>query len=309
MRLRHDSSGLRPVTDPRDFGRVAVLSGGDCALREESLQSGAAVLAALQRQGVDARGVDPAESSLADLPVVFDRAFIALHGAGGEDGTVQGALECLGLPYTGSGVAGSAAAHDKVQTKRLALAVGIASAEYAVVRTPADLQAALDRIGLPLVLKPATQGGSIGLTTVTNLAALPAALQAAAEVDERVLAEQWLPGHEYVISVLQGEALPIVRRDEAGGCQVPSGLSGQAAAHLVEVALAAFEAVGGQGWGQVDLRSDATGRPHLLEINTVPVLCEGSPVRLAAQAAGIDFERLVWRVLETSRMRTPREAG
>ena len=308
MRLRHDTAGLRAVTDPKDFGRVVVLAGGDSALREESLKSGAAVLAALQRQGVDARGVDPAVVSLADLPVLFDRAFIALHGAGGEDGTVQGALDCLGLPYTGSGVAGSAAGHDKVQTKRLGLAIGIATPEYAVVRVPADLQAALDRIGLPLVLKPVTQGASIGLNAVTDVAALPAALQAAAEVDDRVLAEQWLSGQEYTVTVLQGEALPIVRCDE-GKPVLPCGLSSQAAAHVVEVALAAFEASGAEGWGQVDLRSDATGRPHLLEINTVPVLgAPDNPARLAAQAAGMDFDRFAWRVLETSLVRTPKEA-
>jgi len=306
MRLRHDISRVRQVEDPKAFGRVAVLAGGDSALRAESLQSGAAVLAALQRQGVDARGIDPAEHSLADLPVVFDRAWIALHGAGGEDGTVQGAFDCLGLPYTGSGVAGSAATHDKVQTKRLVQAIGIASADYEVVRTPADLQAALERIGLPLVLKPVTQGAAIGLTVVRDVAELPAALQAAAEVDDRVLVEQYLPGHGYSVFVLQGEALPIVRRD-ATGDQVPCGLSGQAAAHVVELALAAFEATGAMGWGQVDLRSDATGRPQLLEINTVPVLGEGSPVRLAAQAAGMDFDRFAWRVLETSFARQPAE--
>ena len=305
MRLRHAAT-RSSVNDPKEFGRVAVLSGGDGAERDASLESGAAVLAALQRRGVDAHGIDPAERSLADLPVVFDRAFIALHGRGGEDGAVQGALECLGLPYTGSGVLGSALGMDKLRTKRMAQAIGIATADYIVIRGPADIQVALDRIGLPLVFKPASQGSGVGQTCVADVAALPAAFQVAAEVDDCVFAEQWLPGAEFSVGILQGEVLAVLRVDEAGG-PAPSGLSGPAESHVRELALATFEAVGAEGWACVEFRSDATGRPHLLEINTVPGMTGRSRVPLAARAAGIDFDTLCWRVLETSFTRVPKE--
>ena len=186
MRLVHDPSALRAITEPRDFGKVAVLFGGDSSEREISLLTGAAVLAALQRRGVDAHPVDPRETPLSELVTRgFDRAWIALHGPGGEDGTLQGALECLGVPYTGSGVLGSAVCMDKVRTKRLAAAVGIATADFVVLRGPADFDTALAQLGLPMFVKPATQGSSVGMSRVEKAADLAAAYAAAAAVGRR----------------------------------------------------------------------------------------------------------------------------
>lgn len=322
MRLVHDVSAIRAVHDPREFGKVAVLFGGQSSERDISLLTGEAVLAALKRGGVDAHAVDPRDVPLSQLlEQRFDRAWIALHGPGGEDGTLQGALECLGVPYTGSGVLGSAICMDKVRTKRLAAAVGIATADFAVLTGPADFDTAITRLGLPMFVKPATQGSSVGITRVERAADLPAAYAAAAATDDTVLAEAFIPGAEYTVGVLHGRALPSIRistpntfydyeakylrSDTVYVC--PSGLAAETERHLGALAIGAFSAVGAEGWGRVDFMMDSTGRPLLLEINTVPGMTDHSLVPMAAKASGMNFDVLVWRVLETSFARRRRD--
>jgi D-alanine-D-alanine ligase len=291
MNLSHDMSRMKRITEPAAFGKVAVLLGGGSAEREISLISGRAVLAALQRRGIDATGVDPRDEPLAGLRERgFVRAWIALHGPGGEDGSVQGALELLGLPYTGSGVLGSALAMDKLRTKRLAAAVGVLSAPSVVLRSAADCAQALEKLGLPLIVKPATQGSSVGMSKVSTAEQMDAAFRAAAAVDDVVFAEQWITGAEYTVAVLHRRVLPAIRIEAANAFydyeakyhrndtkyHCPAGLSAPAEAHMASLALAAFDAVGAQGWGRVPM---------------------------AARAAGIDFEELCWQVLETSFVR------
>ena len=315
MRLRHDPGALRRITDARDFGRVAVLTGGDSSEREISLLSGNAVLAGLKRRAVAAQAFDPGERGLPSLlSEQFDRVWIALHGPGGEDGTLQGALEYLGVPYTGSGVLGSAIAMDKLRTKRLAQAIGVSTADYVVLQGPNDFEVAVERLGLPMIVKPATQGSSVGMTKVERAADLPAAYEIAARIESSVFAEPWITGKEYTVGVLQDRALPAIRietpmtfydyeakyfRDDTRYF-CPCGLSTPAEQHLAHLAVAAFAAVGAEGWGRVDFMMDAAGRPLLLELNTVPGMTDHSLVPMAARAAGIDFDELVWRVLETS---------
>ena len=318
MRLAYHPEALRQVTDAKHFGRVAVLFGGDSSEREISLLTGNAVLDALLRRGVDAHALDPRDRSLGELVSErFDRVWIALHGPGGEDGTVQGALEYLGIPYTGSGVLGSAVGMDKLRTKRLAQAVGVATAQYAELHGPQDFELALERLRLPLIVKPATQGSSVGMTKVEREADLPAAYAAAAAVDCSVFAESWITGAEYTVAILQGRSLPSIRietpqkfydyeakyfRDDTRYF-CPSGLSAPAEQHLANLALAAFGAAGAEGWGRVDFMLDPSGRPLLLEINTVPGMTSHSLVPMAARALDISFELLAWRVLETSFVR------
>ena len=320
MRLRHDSRGLRRVSHAAEFGRVAVLYGGSSAEREISLLTGAAVLAALQRRGVDAHGFDPAQHALGDLGRDgYARAWIALHGPGGEDGTAQGVLEFLGIPYTGSGVTGSAIGMDKLRTKRLAAAVGVPTPEFIVLRTAADLEVALARLGLPMIVKPASQGSSVGMTRVENAADLPAAWRAATQHEPVAFAEPWITGGEYTVSILQGAALPSIRietprafydyaakylRDDTRYF-CPSGLPADDEQRLADLALAAFDVCGAEGWGRADFMMNAQGQPLLLEINTVPGMTDHSLVPMAARAAGLDFGELVWRILETSLVRTP----
>ena len=321
MRLRHDAKLARHVSEAREFGRVAVLFGGTSSEREISLLSGNACLQALLKRGVDAHPFDPRDKPLTELVTRnFDRAFIALHGPGGEDGTLQGALEFLGIPYTGSGVMGSAIGMDKLRTKRLAQAVGIPTTEYMVLRSPADLDNCIERLGLPLIVKPATQGSSVGMTKVEKAEQLSGAWQAAALLEPNVFAEAWITGAEYTVAVLQGRALPSIRietpatfydyqakyfrNDTKYFC--PSGLSNEAEKHLANLATSTFAAVGAEGWGRADFMMDKTGRPFLLEINTVPGMTDHSLVPMAARALDISFEQLVWQVLETSftRVRT-----
>jgi D-alanine-D-alanine ligase len=324
MRIRVDRAAARSATSPREFGRVAVVFGGSSAEREVSLKSGAAVLAALLRRGVDAHGFDPREQPLPQLlSAGIERVWIALHGPGGEDGTLQGALECLGLPYTGSGVMGSAIGMDKLRTKRLAEAAGIATSDYVELTGEQDLEAALARLKLPLIVKPATQGSSVGMTKVERAQDFAAAYRVAAALDHSVLAESWLSGAEYTVSILKGEALPSIRikpattfydyeakylrNDTQYFC--PSGLSRPAEDHLAQLGLAAFAAVGAAGWGRADFMMDSTGRPQLLEVNTVPGMTDHSLVPMAAKAAGISFDELAWRILESSFTYVPLSGG
>jgi D-alanine-D-alanine ligase len=318
MRLRHVKD-TRHVTSAADFGRVAVLLGGTSSEREISLKSGNACLAALLKRGVDAHPFDPKDKPIAELVTrKFDRVFIALHGPGGEDGTLQGALEFLGLPYTGSGVMGSAIGMDKLRTKRLAQAVGIPTTDYMVLRSPADLDNCIERLGLPMIVKPATQGSSVGMTKVEKADQLLGAYQAAAMLEPDVFAEPWITGGEYTVAILQGRALPSIRietpatfydyqakyfrNDTKYSC--PSGLSAEAEKHLANLAQATFTAVGAEGWGRADFMMDKAGKPYLLEINTVPGMTDHSLVPMAARALDISFEQLVWQVLETSFART-----
>jgi D-alanine-D-alanine ligase len=292
-----------------------VLFGGDSSEREISLLSGQAVLEALKRRGVDAHAFDPRDQAVPELMAQrFDRVWIALHGPGGEDGTLQGALEYLGIAYTGSGVMGSAIGMDKLRTKRLAAAIGVATSEFVVLGGPQDFELALERLKLPLIVKPATQGSSVGMSKVERAADLAAAYAAAAQLETLVFAEAWLPGKEYTVAILQDEALPSIRietpktfydyeakyfRDDTR-YYCPSGLAAGPEAHLKNLALAAFEAAGASGWGRADFMMDASGRAQLLEINTIPGMTSHSLVPMAARAVGIDFDELVWRVLETS---------
>jgi D-alanine-D-alanine ligase len=318
MRLRHVKD-IRHVTSASEFGRVAVLLGGTSSEREISLKSGNACLAALLKRNVDAHPFDPKDKPIAELVTrKFDRVFIALHGPGGEDGTLQGALEFLGLPYTGSGVMGSAIGMDKLRTKRLAQAVGIPTTDYMVLRSPADLDNCIERLGLPMIVKPATQGSSVGMTKVEKADQLLGAYQAAAMLEPDVFAEPWITGGEYTVAILQGRALPSIRietpatfydyqakyfrTDTKYHC--PSGLSTEAEKHLANLAQATFTAVGAEGWGRADFMMDKAGKPYLLEINTVPGMTDHSLVPMAARALDINFEQLVWQVLETSFTRT-----
>jgi D-alanine-D-alanine ligase len=320
MRLRYDSSALRRIERAADFGRVALLLGGNSSEREISLLTGVAVLDALIRRGVKAEAFDPAERPLSELATQkYDRVWIALHGPGGEDGTLQGALEFMGIPYTGSGVMGSAIGMDKLRTKRLAQAVAVPTADFVVLRSVDDLAIAADRLGFPQIVKPATQGSSVGMTRVADASQLPAAFAAAMKYDTCAFAEPWITGGEYTVAILQGRALPSIRietprtfydyeakylRDDTQ-YHCPSGLSAASETHLASMALEAFEACGAEGWGRADFMMDQGGLPLLLEINTVPGMTSHSLVPMAARAAGIDFDELVWRVLETSLVRIP----
>jgi D-alanine-D-alanine ligase len=299
-----------------EFGKVAVLEGGDSTERAISLLSGNAVLAALKRRGVNAEGFDPGERAVQELVSDgFDRAWIALHGPGGEDGLMQGALEWLGIPYTGSGVLASALTMDKLKTKRVVVGAGLAAPPYAVLSSPADLSRALEDIGLPMMIKPASQGSSVGITKVKAAAELPHAYAEAQGIDPIVFAERFIAGDEFTVGVLNDQALPSIRivpatefydyeakyfRDDTQ-YHCPSGLDERGEAELRAAALATFRVTDCSGWGRVDfMRETATGKFYFIEINTTPGMTDHSLVPMAARRAGIDFEELVWRVLESS---------
>ncbi len=319
MSLLTLNSTLRRAGSAADFGKVAVLLGGDSTEREISLLSGNAVLAALQRRGVNARAFDPESSPVQNLASEgYDRAWIALHGPGGEDGTMQGALEWLGIPYTGSGVLASALTMDKLKTKRVVVGAGCAAPEYAVLSSPADLPGALARIGLPMMVKPASQGSSVGITKVKTAAELPGAYAEAHAIDPIVFAERFITGDEFTVGVLHDRGLPSIRiqpatefydyqakyfRDDTQ-YHCPSGLDGKAEAELQAAALDAFRVTGCLGWGRVDfMRDRGTDKFYFIEINTTPGMTSHSLVPMAARQSGIDFEELVWRVLESSFLR------
>ena len=310
------ASTLSPkrVDDARTFGRVAVLLGGHSAEREISLMTGRAVLDALKRQGVDARAVDTREDAVGKLLAGgFDRAWIALHGRGGEDVTVQGALEYLGIPYTGSGVLGSALSMDKLRSKMLMERSGLGTPPYRVLASAEDCRSAIRELGLPLIVKPAHEGSSVGLRKVEDEAEMQAAWEAAAALDGSVFAEQWITGAEYTAAVVDGCVLPLIRIETDNSFYdyqakyfsddtryfCPCGLDPARENELGRLALAAFDAVGASGWGRVDFLM--TGEtPLFLEVNTVPGMTSHSLVPMAARQAGSDFDDLVWRILETS---------
>lgn len=307
------SFGEKLIVSHYDFGKVAVLLGGRSAEREISLRSGRAVLDALCRQGVDAHPFDPSEQPMeALLRQGFNRVHIALHGRYGEDGTVQGALELMGLPYTGSGVMASALAMDKWRTKLLWQAMGISTPRHTLLDARSDLEAVVKELGLPLIVKPSREGSTIGLTKVTAARDLPAACELAAKHDRMVLAEQFIEGMELTVGILGEIALPVVRIEAASGLYdyqakyisgdtryfCPSGLSAAQEQVIQEQALQAHRVLGCEGWGRVDVMLDKSGKSYFLEANTSPGMTDHSLVPMAAKAAGISFEDLVLRILE-----------
>jgi len=303
------------INHAEQFGRVAVLLGGSSAEREVSLVTGAAVLAALQARGVDAHAVDPSESSLDVLHAGgYQRVWNALHGRGGEDGVIQGALETMGIPYTGSGVLGSALSMDKLRSKQLFIAVGLDTPPYQLLDSEADLLAAEKNLDWPMIVKPANEGSSVGMARAENMQELRQAWELARDYDDCVLAESWITGGEYTASILQGAALPLIRIEAANVFYdyqakyesdetryfCPSGLDADLESKFQKSAMRAFNAIAASGWGRVDFMLDAQGRAMFLEVNTVPGMTSHSLVPMAAKVAGLDFEELVWRILETS---------
>ncbi|MBU0913356.1 MAG: D-alanine--D-alanine ligase [Gammaproteobacteria bacterium] len=297
------------------FGKVAVMFGGTSAEREVSLRSGAAVLAALQKQGVDAHAFDPKDQPLSALTSAgFDRVFIVLHGRGGEDGTMQGALQLMGLPYTGSRVLGSALAMDKIRCKWLFQAQGLPTAKFLVAEAGKQLnyQDILQQLAGKVMVKPANEGSSIGMSAASTAQELEQALAVACKYDSDVLVEQWIQGREFTVTVLNGKALPIVEmrtprsfydyeakyQSNSTEYLCPAPLTADQTAFLQQVAAAAFTAVGASGWGRVDAMLDEQGNFYLLEVNTVPGMTEKSLVPMAAKAAGLSFEQLVLQILE-----------
>jgi D-alanine-D-alanine ligase len=312
-------TAARRTSSSADFGKVAVLLGGDSSEREISLLSGNAVLAALKRRGVNAEGFDPGGRPIQELVSGgFDRAWIALHGPGGEDGVMQGALEWLGIPYTGSGVLASALTMDKLKTKRVVVGAGLTAPPYAVLSCPEDLPQALKQVGLPMMVKPASQGSSVGITKVKAAGELAGAYAEARRVDPIVFAEHFIEGDELTVGVLGERALPSIRivpatefydyeakyfRDDTQ-YHCPSGLDARSEEEIRAAALATFRVTDCSGWGRVDFMREArTGKFYFIEINTTPGMTDHSLVPMAARQAGIDFEELVWRILESSFMR------
>jgi D-alanine-D-alanine ligase len=308
------------VKDPRDFGRVAVLMGGWSAEREVSLWSGEAVLSALRKRNVDAIGVDATRESILGLRSQgFERAFIVLHGGAGEDGTVQAALELQGIAYTGSGVTGSAVKMNKVTAKRIWLAEKLPTADFRVLTSESDAKAAARTFGFPFVIKPTSEGSSVGVTIVKKAAQVAGAFRLARGDGREVMAERFIKGPEMSVSILDECALPSVRIIPAGEFydyhakyiandtqyQCPSGQPAAREKKMAELALRAFGLVGASGWGRVDFMVDKSGRPWLLELNTIPGMTSHSLVPMAAKAAGLSFDELCWAVLETSLGRRP----
>jgi D-alanine-D-alanine ligase len=301
------------MTGRTQFGKVGVLLGGRSAEREVSLKSGGMVLAALRRKGVDAHPFDPGERGLEALArAKFDRVFIALHGRFGEDGTLQGILGWLGIPYTGSGVLASALAMDKLRTKRIWAAEGLPTAPHAVLDAGTRFAAVEKKLGLPLFVKPASEGSSVGMSKVKARGKLKAAWREAAKYDRVVIAEKFIDGPELTVAILGEEALPAIRIEtprefydyeakylaDDTRYLIPSGLSKQKERQVQALSLRAFRSLGCRGWGRVDLMLDRRGKPYLLEINTSPGMTDHSLVPMAARAVGISYEELCIKVLE-----------
>ena len=296
------------------FGKVAVACGGHSAERAVSLDSGQCVLEALQQSGVDAHRYDPAEHSVRDFQDAgFDRVFNVLHGPGGEDGVLQGFLEHLGVPYTGSGVLATAMTLDKARTKRLCAEVGLSTPAWRTITAAHDALPAAAELGFPLFVKPVSQGSSVGMTLVREQADLGSAVRAAFAIENAVLLERYLSGAEYTVTILNGQALPSIQietpntfydyqakyESEQTQYHCP-GLAGESESELGRMALLAFNTMACSGWGRVDFVCDKHGQPQLIEINTVPGMTSHSLVPMAAKTAGMDFNALCLAVLATS---------
>ena len=310
--------------DVRRFGKVAVLFGGRSAERAVSLKSGAMVLAALKAKGVNAHAYDPAERSIEDLSrESYARVFIALHGRYGEDGTVQGALELLGIPYTGSGVMASALAMDKWRTKLIWQSCGVPTPRYELLKQGSDFAAVADRLGLPLMVKPANEGSSVGMSKVRRAEDLEEAFMLAANYDPLVMAEQFVEGAEFTAAILGRDTLPLIRLETPRDFYdydakyvandtryiVPCGLPPEAETAIRAEALRAFDALGCRAWARADVMVDRAGKPYFLEINTSPGMTDHSLVPMAARAAGLSYEDLCLRVLEMASLSTGGTGG
>jgi D-alanine-D-alanine ligase len=311
------------VQDPAAFGKVAVVMGGVAAEREISLISGQAVLAALLRRGIDAIGIDVDDHPLAALEKGrYDRVFNVMHGRGGEDGVLQGALEALKLPYTGSGVLASALSMDKLRTKLCWLGAGLPTPGWQILGAAEDIDRCIERLGFPVIVKPSQEGSSIGMGKAENRNELEEAWGTASQYGCETFAERWVEGSEYTVGLLEDAPLPLIRletprqfydfdakyRAETTRYHCPCGLSAEREQALQSLALEASRIIGVSGWGRVDLLLDNESRPWLIEVNTVPGMTDHSLVPMAARVAGIEFDQLVWRILETS-FRLPSEHG
>ena len=310
------STSAARITDPRAFGRVAVLMGGTSSEREVSLDSGRNCLEALQRRGVDAHAVDGIAALVPELIAKrCDRVFNILHGhaGGGEDGVLQGLLDAFGVPYTGSDVLGSALTMDKIRTKQVWLSLGLPTPHYVRLAPHEDVSAAARSLGLPVIVKPACEGSSVGVSRVFNESDLPQAVALAARYQGELLMEQLIEGDEYTIGILGEQALPTIRIVPAGEYYdyhakyvaedtqyLCPGLQGAEEDAMRALSLEAFRAAGCSGWARVDVMRDRAGRNYLLEVNTAPGMTSHSLVPKAARVAGVEFDELVWRILETS---------
>ena len=303
--------------DVKKVGKVAVLMGGSSSEREISLMSGNGVLAALLEKGVDAHAFDPSVQSVFDLAEgKFERAFIALHGPFGEDGTLQGVLEALNIPYTGSGVMASALAMDKWRTKLIWLAAGIPTPKYVLLTPTTDLQTVINELGLPLIVKPAREGSSIGVSKVSLIDELRGAFELAFKLDPLVIAEEFIAGQEFTASIVGQEALPLVRIEAPEGkydyknkyftddvkYHCPSGLPAALEDEIKRVSLQAFRVLGATGWGRADVMMDANDRFSFLELNTSPGMTGHSLVPIAARATGLSYPDLCLRILVMARL-------
>ncbi len=303
------------VENASEFGRVAVMLGGNSSERDVSLDSGAAVLDALKSRGIDAHAWDPSERSIPEFASAgFDRVWIALHGPGGEDGALQGALQWLGMPYTGSDVMASSLAMDKVRSKHLFRSAKLPTPAYCVLSDAAHGELAMEELGLPLILKPAGQGSSVGMSKVFNQSELNEAVELALAFGDSALAEKCIIGSEITVAVLQGNALPSIRietprafydyrakyESDRTEYHCPGTSSETEELQYADLAVAAFRELGCSGWGRVDFMTGSDGEPQILEVNTVPGMTSHSLVPMAARKSGIEFDELCWRILETS---------
>jgi D-alanine-D-alanine ligase len=301
--------------NPKEYGKVAVLMGGTSAEREMSLQSGKAVLAALLSKGVDAYAVDAAHDAIFTLQNgAFNRVFNILHGRGGEDGVIQGALEMIGLSYTGSGVLASALGMNKLRTKEIWKANELPTPEFMHLARKSDIARVVADLGLPVMIKPAREGSSIGVAKANSADDIDRAWRAALEFDDIVLAERFVHGSEYTIGIVGRNALPIIRVETPSGIFdyhakreanpahyfCPSGLDVATEQAYKALALKAFEALGAKGWARVDMMADVQGNPWLIEINTLPGMSDQDLIPMAAKAAGIEYDDLVLSILESS---------
>ena len=303
------------IEDAAEFGRVVVMYGGFSSEREVSLDTGAAVTAALQSRNIDAIGWDPAERDMIDFVAAdFDRVWIALHGPGGEDGALQGMLQWLNVPYTGSDILASSVAMDKVLSKHLFKTAGISTPDYVVIESSGDAKLAADEFGFPLVIKPAGQGSSVGMSQVFAADELQAAVDLALSFGGPALAERCIVGNESTVAILQGQALPSIRietprvfydyrakYESDNTCYFCPGTDDPALEQRFhDLAIGAYDVLGCSGWGRVDFMTGNDGEPQVLEVNTIPGMTSHSLVPMAAKVAGIDFAELCWRILETS---------